>query len=402
MHKIHVISLGIYEKDLTPRTRELINSARCIAGGTRYLHRLAPVTACQIPLDKDLDQAIERIRDCLKADDVVILTSGDALFFGIGQKLLKNFDAEHLVFYSNITTVQAAFARLKMPWHDVMTVSLHGRDFSGLRYALLCPENKPIAVFTDPVNSPAELGLWLAENGLSNMNLYVLEELGGANERIHWLSVQEMQRQEFSPLNLVIIPARPRAQQLSIGMPEETYFHESGLITKREVRTIAVSRLMPLYDQIFWDIGAGSGSIGLEASLFLPKGMVFCVEKDEKRCMMIQENRKKYSRLNVKTIQGEAPGCLTDLPNPQRIFIGGEGGRLQDILDTCWQRLEVHGKLVVSVILLQNICLAQEFFQDKNFETIQIQISRFKTLAASAYAKAENPVWLFVAEKTRH
>lgn len=399
MHKIHVISLGIYENELGPRARELIRSARFIAGGVRHINRFAPVTAYKIPLTKDLEQAMERIRDCLKTDDVVVLASGDALFFGIGQKLLENFDAKHLVFYSNITTVQAAFARLKMPWQDVITVSLHGRDFSGLRSALLHSEKRPIAVFTDSVNSPAKLALWLSENGLSNLNLYILEELGSANERIHCLSVQEVQGQEFSSPNLVIIPARPQKPSLFLGIPEDAYFHESGLITKREVRTIAISKLMPLYDQTFWDIGAGSGSIGLEASLFLPRGMVFCVEKHEKRCMMIEENRKKYGRINVKTIQGEAPGCLADLPAPQRIFIGGGGAYLREILDTCWQRLEIHGKLVASFILLQNICIAQEFFQDKNSEAIQIQISRFKALASSSYAKAENPVWLFVAEK---
>ncbi|MDD3553314.1 MAG: precorrin-6y C5,15-methyltransferase (decarboxylating) subunit CbiE [Deltaproteobacteria bacterium] len=402
MHKIHVVSLGIYEDDIGPRARELIRSARFIAGGARHLDRLAPVTACRIPLARDMDQAIERIRDCLKTDDVVVLASGDALFFGIGQKLLENFDANHLIFHSNITTVQAAFARLGMPWNDVMTVSLHGRAFSGLRYALLRSENRPIAVFTDSVNSPAKLALWLEENGLEDTTVFILEELGGPNERIRRMSVREMQGQEFSPLNLVIIDARPSKPMLFPGMPEEAYAHNSGLITKREVRTIAVSRLMPLHDQIFWDIGAGSGSIGLEASLFLPKGMVFCVEKDAQRCLMIEENRKKYGRLNVKTIQGNAPECLADLPDPHRIFIGGGGERLQDILDICWQRLEIHGKLVVSVILLQNICIAQEFFQDKNPEAIHIQISRSRALASSAYAKAENPVWLFVAEKAGH
>lgn len=402
MHKIHVVSLGIYEDDLGPRVRELIRSARFIAGGTRYLDRFAPVTAYRIPLTKNLDQAVERIRDCLKTDDVVVLASGDALFFGIGQKLLENFDAKSLVFYSNITTVQAAFARLKMPWHDVMTVSLHGRDFSGLRSALLHSENRPIAIFTDSSNSPANLALWLQENGLEEATVFILEELGNPRERIHRMSVKEMQGRKFSSLNLVIIPATPRKPSLSLGMPEEAYFHEAGLITKREIRTIAISKLMPLYDQVFWDIGAGSGSIGIEASLFLPNGMVFCVEKDEKRCTMIEENRKKYNRLNVKTIQGEAPGCLTDLPAPQRIFIGGGGGYLGDILDACWQRLEIHGKLVISVIQLQNICIAQAFFQDKNFEATQIQISRSRALATSTYAKAENPVWLFVAKKTRH
>ncbi|MEZ0328130.1 MAG: precorrin-6y C5,15-methyltransferase (decarboxylating) subunit CbiE [Dissulfuribacterales bacterium] len=399
MHKIHVVSLGIIEDNISPRAKELIRSAKFVAGGRRHLQNLADLTAHHIPIARNINSAMASIRECLNLNDVVVLASGDALFFGIGSRLLEHFSKDQLVFHPNITTIQAACARLKMPWHNILPVSLHGRDLDELRYALLQPENRPIAVFTDPIQTPARLAHWLAENGFEDLILHILEELGGANERISHLSASEARELKFSPLNLVIIPPRPSRPPFALGMPEDTYVHESGLITKREVRAVTISRLMPLYDQIFWDIGAGSGSVGLEASIFLPRGMVFCIEKDINRCKMIEENRKRYGRLNVRTIHGDAPRCLSELPSPQRIFIGGSGGHLQELLNVCWERLETGGKIVVSAVLLKNICVLNEFFHDKKCETIQMQVSRFKQLGISSYAKAENPAWLFISEK---
>lgn len=399
MHKIHVISLGISEDDISPKAKALMQSAKFVVGGRRHLRSLAEPTAHQIPIGKDISGVMASIRECLALDDVVVLASGDALCFGIGSALLEHFPGDQLVFHPNITTVQAACARLRMPWHDILPVSLHGRGLDELRYALLQPENRPIVVFTDTVNTPARLGRWLMENGFEDAMLHVLEELGGANERIHHLSASESTDLTFSSLNLVIIPPRPSRPHLTLGMSEDAYVHESGLITKREVRAVAISKLMPLYDQIFWDIGAGSGSVGLEASIFLHRGMVFCIEKDINRCKMIEENRKRYSRLNVQTIHGNAPECLAELPSPQRIFIGGSGEHLEELLDVCWSRLEMGGKMVVSAVLLKNICVLNDFFHDKKCEIIQMQVSRFKQLSSSSYARAENPVWLFVVEK---
>lgn len=399
MHKIYVISLGIAEGDINPEVKELIRSAKFVVGGKRHLQRLTNPAAHQIPIGADIDGVLTSIKGCVAIDDVVVLASGDALFFGIGSKLLEYFPREQLVFYPNITTIQAACARLKMPWHNVLPVSLHGRGLEELRYAILQPENNPIAVFTDMVNTPARLGQWLMENGFGDALLHVLEELGGAHERIHQFSASDVAKLNFSPLNLVILHPRPARPHLHLGMPEDAYAHESGLITKGEIRTIIISKLMPLYHQTFWDIGAGSGSVGLEASIFLPRGMVFCIEKDTNRCKMIEENRKRYGRVNVQTIYGTAPECLSELPSPQRIFIGGSGKHLEELLDMCWSRLEIGGRLVVSAVLLRSICVLTDFFHDKRCEILQVQVSRFKQLTLSSYAKPENPVWLFVAEK---
>jgi precorrin-6Y C5,15-methyltransferase (decarboxylating) len=399
MHRIYVIGIGVFEDDLTPRVKKKIETFRFIAGGTRYLKRLAPASAQWIPLTKDLKDAMAHIKEALQIDNVGVLASGDPLFFGIGQRLLQEFEKEYLVFYPNITTVQAAFSRLKMPWQNAITVSLHGREFSQLMHALLWPEDRPIAVFTDPVNSPAEIGSWLVENGLENLTVYVLEELGGSNEHVWQLSAKELVGHAFLPLNLLVIPSKPILPPIHLGMPEASYLHKAGLITKSEVRAVAVSKLMPLYDQVFWDIGAGSGSVGIEASTFLPKGRVFCVEKDIERLGMLRENCRKYNRLNVAPVQGSAPECLLNLPSPQRIFVGGGGERLKAILETCWQRLEPLGKLVISVILFQNLCVVHDFLKDKTFEAIQLQVTRSNPLGPSWYARAENPVWIFTVEK---
>ena len=228
--------------------------------------------------------------------------------------------------HPNLTAVQTACARLRMPWQDATVISLHGRTWEHLAAALGRPG--PLLIYTDPAHSPGEIARFLLARGLAQARFCVLEDLGQATERVTWMTLSEAREQEFSPLNLVVVmpepgevsPARPA---LHLGLPEAALAHQAGLITKAEVRAVVLAKLALGPGQVLWDVGAGCGSVGLEASLLIPGGKIFAVERHPERAAQIAANRNRYGVDNLKVVCGQAPECLANLPDSPPGLPGG-------------------------------------------------------------------------------
>ena len=155
----------------------------------------------------------------------------------------------------------------------------------------------------------------------------VLENLGEKDQRFTWLSPAEAEKEIFSSLNMVVLLGKPKESlaNLHLGLPEAALEHEAGLITKLEVRAVVLAKLQLLPGQVLWDVGAGCGSVGLEASLLLPGGRIIAVEQQPERAGQIMANKSRFGVSNLEVISGSAPGCLEALPRPDRVFIGGGG-----------------------------------------------------------------------------
>lgn len=407
MIPVQVVGLGTSPADLPAQALEIIAKAQVLAGGRRLLAYFPDHPAEKVVLGKNPEPAIRRLGEMARTRRVVVLASGDPNFYGIGPRLVELLGAENVRIHPNVTAIQVAAARLKIPWHETRAVSLHGRSWAALEAALNGPGR--LFIYTDPFHTPAAIAQWLLNRGLGSVRLCVLEDLGQETERITWLSPAESAGLTFSPLNVVMleqIPSgagghpegpRPETRSLHLGMPEEAYSPERGLITKAEVRAVVLAKLQLYPGQVMWDLGAGTGSVGLEASLLLgPEGRILAVEKDLERAALIAANREKFGVRNLEVVYGPAPQCLATLPDPDRVFVGGGGKALGDILTAVLGRLRPLGRVVLTAARLETLEEARRVLHHakKEVEVVQLQVSRAQPFPEGSYLRALNPVWI--------
>jgi precorrin-6Y C5,15-methyltransferase (decarboxylating) len=404
MIPVQVVGLGMSPEDLTDRAREIIRAAQVLVGGRRLLDYFPEHRGMKIPLGQDPEGTLKQLIPLAATRRVVVLASGDPNFYGVGPLVVKVLGAERVVIHPNLTAVQTAGARLRMPWQDATVISLHGRAWEPLGAVLGKPG--PLMIYTDPEHTPGEIARFLLGQGLKQVRMCVLEDLGQATERVTWLSPAEAEGRDFSPLNLVVVVPEPGEDTaprppLHLGLPEEALAHEAGLLTKAEVRAVVLAKLQLLPGQVLWDVGAGCGSVGLEASLLLPGGKIFAVERHPERAAQIAANRDRFGVANLEVVCGQAPECLRDLPDPQRVFVGGSGKELGSILETVLTRLTPGGLVVVTAALLETLEAARMVLAraDWEVEVVQVQVSRSHPLAGGTAFKALNPVWIITGHK---
>jgi precorrin-6Y C5,15-methyltransferase (decarboxylating) len=399
MIPVQVVGLGMSPVDLPPKSREIIQGAQVLVGGRRLLDYFPEHLAMKIPLGKDPEGTLRQLPAMAETKRVVVLASGDPNFYGIGALVVKVLGPEQVVIHPNLTAVQAACARLKMAWQDATVISLHGRSWEPLRAALGRPG--PLIIYTDPVHPPGEIARYLLGRGLTRARVCVAEDLGQDTERVTWLNLAEAQEGEFSPLNLVVVVPEPGevgspGPELHLGLPEEALTHEAGLLTKTEVRAVVLAKLWLQPGQILWDVGAGCGSVGLEASLLLPGGKIFAVERHPERAAQIGTNRDRFGVANLEIVCGAAPECLSGLPDPQRVFVGGGGPGVAGIVRTALERLTPGGRVVVTAALLETLEAARKALAEAGWEVevVHLQVSRSRPLAGGTFLQALNPVWI--------
>ncbi|MEW6388209.1 MAG: precorrin-6y C5,15-methyltransferase (decarboxylating) subunit CbiE [Thermodesulfobacteriota bacterium] len=415
MMPVQVVGLGMSPADLTPQAREIIQEAQVLVGGRRLLSYFPDHPALKISLGKDPEGALREVPALAESRRVVVLASGDPNFYGIGALAVKILGAGQVAIHPNITAVQAAAARLKLSWHDAQVLSLHGRAWEHLAQAL--PGAKKLMIYTDPEHTPGAIARFLLERGLSQTRLWILEDLGQDTERVSCFTPAEAQDREFSSLNLVVLlfeadeigveadltseVFQGRPSPLHLGLPEEALAHQGGLITKAEVRAVVLAKLELYPGQLLWDVGAGCGSVGLEASLLMPGGKIFAIEQDPARAAQITANRDKFGVPNLEVVHGRAPACLAGLPSPQRVFVGGGGPDLGAILQEALRRLDKDGKVVLTASRLETLETAKGVLEQGGWqvEVTQIQVSRSRPLAGGSYLQALNPVWIVTALK---
>jgi precorrin-6Y C5,15-methyltransferase (decarboxylating) len=185
------------------------------------------------------------------------------------------------------------------------------------------------------------------------------------------------------------------------GFPDSAFSHSAGLITKEEIRAITLAKLKLKDNGILWDIGAGSGSVAIEAGRIMRNGNVYAIEKNAERMDLIKKNIKEFSATNVDIIYGKAPDILKDLRSPDSVFIGGSSGRLKAILKVCYKRLNNNGRIVINAITLDTLKSATDFLKwlGMPFDIISVNIARSKDIADSIFFEAQNPVYIISGVK---
>ncbi|KYC39278.1 ATP-binding protein [Scytonema hofmannii PCC 7110] len=424
MTKVNVIGIGLDGiAGLSEKVREIIERATLLVGSDRHLSYF-PNHQSQRLLLKNFTEDISIIRDYIDkgCDGVVVIVSGDPLFFGLGRLLLTELPKDVLTFHPHLSSVQLAFNRVKASWHDACFISAHGRSVEELIHALQQGVEK-IAVLTDGTNTPNAIAKLIQSLNLpSQYQLWVCENLGGDLERVESFSIEvlcrDVAKSTFAPLNVVLLLRQEREKPLNLsalpyfGLPDECFLSFSdrpGLMTKREVRTLVLAELALRPGQIIWDIGAGTGSVSIEIARMFPTSKVYAIEKTAVGSALIAQNCRRFQVENVISIHGNAPDILQTLEekcntpgagqSADRIFIGGSGGNLTEILQICATKLTPDGVIVLSLATLEHLNTALSWFQSHSwhYQLLQVQLSRSVPVGHLTRFAPLNPVTIVTA-----
>ena len=402
MKTIYVIGAGVEgQEGFGSRALELIDQAELLIGGERQLALFPDFSGETIVVGAHPSEVVCNLTQETRM--TVVLASGDPLFFGIGRLLLRNLPSERLEFVPNVTSIQYAFSKIRVPWDDAVFVSAHGRGVKGAVDRIVA--NDKAAVLTDTVNTPAAIARELIERGRDGYAAYLCENLGAAEERIIETDVKGLVDVVAAPLNVLILIKEYESSDAqyvpTLGIPDDQFATVRKLITKEEIRVVTLAKLKLRHDMTLWDVGAGSGSISIEADHLLPNGRIFAIERNEDCRAFIKENLGKFNTRNVALVEGIAPECLEDLPDPDRVFIGGSGGQLWKILEVADRRLPADGRIVLNAITLDTLTSAIEFFDNSGYEVevTTVNISRTRPLTDYKMFEAYNPVYILSAVK---
>ena len=398
--KIYLVGAGITGwEGLGSKALEVIRNADLLIGHQRHLDNF-PDFAGQKQLLGDLSIMLEQLRTTDKR--CVVLGSGDPNFFGIGRFLMRNLPKERIEIYPNVTSVQYAFAMIKEPWDDAVFISVHGRGLGRSIDRIIASEKA--AILTDKVNTPAVIARELLERGAEGYEAWLCEEMGLAGEKFTKTDVRGLLELPAAELNILILIKAWEPNLVHyplIGISDDEFATVKKLITKQEVRAVTLAKLQLQDDLVVWDIGAGSGSVSIEASNLVPNGKLFAIEQNPQCVSFIRENLKKFVARNVKLIEGDAPAVLEDLPDPDRVFIGGSGGMLEEVIETVDRRIKPEGLIVLNAVTINTLTKSVEFLEDHGYavEVTCVNIAKTKPLSEYKLLEAQNPVYIISAAK---
>lgn len=391
--------LGIAYKPLTKEEEALlfrVPKIYCLKGTLKLFERYPQFEKVRekIVVFSRLHELITALKEGF--EEVIVLASGDPLFCGIGETLLREFPKESIKIYPDLTTPQVLCAKVKIPFYKVKVISMHGRIFSEEEFLREVSSNPYLFIYTDPEKNPTFLALLLLEKGFENLILYVGEKLNYPDEKITSGSPKVISQKTFSEPNSLLIENPDWGRQSLLGLKEEEILHEKGMITKDPARAVILHQLEPPQRGVIWDIGAGSGSVSLELARLSPHLEIYAIEREKNCCKLIEKNCQKFFLPNVKIIEGEAPQVLKGLPFPDRVFVGGTGGKLKEIL-LYLEGLENLKIKVFSFVTFENLKIAIDFYREKPYkiDLLQLQTNRFSPLRDYHYLKPENPLFIF-------
>lgn len=422
--KIHIIGLGVEGREsLSNKALKLVESSSLLIGGERHLDEFHEFKGERFMLKSNLKEMLDVI-ECFNSSLiphpsslVVVLASGDPGLYGIADYLIRNLGREAVEIIPNVSAMQWAFAKAKVSWNEARIVSSHGRGMDKILEA--AKETDKIGIFTSNGDEPSEIAKLLIDSGLNGFTAYICEDLGMETEKVSEIPVSEIVGKRFAALNVMVLvkqKSEVRSQKSEennfilhpspfipiLGLPDSSFTHSKGLITKEEVRAVTLAKLRLRDDSVVWDIGAGSGSVGIEAARLARNGKVFAIEKEPERVAHIQENIKKFGVANMVVLEGKAPEGLEGFAAPEAVFIGGSGGNLSDILDVVKARLRPSGRIVINAITLETLHEATTGLKDRGFDVdvVSLNIARSKDLIGMKMFEAENPVFIITGKNT--
>jgi precorrin-6B C5,15-methyltransferase / cobalt-precorrin-6B C5,C15-methyltransferase len=361
---------------LTPRSKTAIEQASVVVGSERQLSLLPEALAAeQVPLPSPLLPGLPELIAAHKGSALVVLASGDPMFYGIGSTLVSLLGAERVTVLPHQSSVSLAAARLGWPLDDVAVVSLVGRPRE-LLHPVLQPGRRVFAL-TAETTAAADIRALLDSHGFKGSQVTVLADLGGEQE-----AVGPADGRPHSRLAIIAIDCRPDAGTAPLpcvpGLPDDAFEHD-GQITKREVRAVALAALAPVPGQLLWDVGAGSGSVGIEWMRVHPASRTIAVEPRADRRARITRNAGALGVPGLVVVPGSAPDALSGLPRPDAVFVGG-GVTDDGVVRACWDALAAGGRLVANAVTLEGQAVLAGWWRRTGGTLTRIGVERAEEL----------------------
>lgn len=381
--------IGVAGDDLGKDALRALGDADLVVGGRRLLDlagaRQRP--ARSVVIEADVDAVLDAVAS--ETGNVCVLASGDPGFFGIVRPLAARFGPAALEVHPAPSSVSLAFARLGLSWDDAVVVSAHGRPLADAVEALAGAPKA--AVLTSPTSSPERLGAELLRVGARHRTVAVCSRLGTGDELVERTDLAHLAAGTWDPLSVVVLIAgeadvRP-GRTLAWGVADDEFSHRGGMITRAEVRAVALGKLALPARGVLWDIGAGSGSVAVECARLVPALRVVAVEQRDDDAARVAANAAAFG-VAVEVVHGRAPGALRDLPDPDRVFVGGGGAA---VLDAALDRLLPGGRIVATFAAVDRAAGAFE----RLGQLVQVGVDRAERLPdGGVRLRAGNPVFV--------
>ncbi|MGQ9605066.1 MAG: precorrin-6y C5,15-methyltransferase (decarboxylating) subunit CbiE [Thermogutta sp.] len=408
--RIHIIGIG---EDglagLTEQARQLVTSADLLIGDPDCLAVVRDIPVPKLETSSSLQEIVAQIA-AHPEKKIVFLAEGDPLFYGVARYLWEKFGKDRFEVVPHVSSMQLAFARVKENWEDAYLANLADHPLEEVLSRIRSADK--VGLFTTEELPPNRVAEQLLTCGLDYFSAYVCEHLGAPNERVTAGELQDIAKHAYSPLNVMIlvrkpdVPDRPLKQwgKRLFGNPDETFLQSKpkrGLLTPAEIRAIALAKLDVGSRSVVWDIGAGSGSLSIEAAQIAREGTVFAVEMDADDYALLCENATRFDVANLKPILGRAPEAWTELPDPDCVFVGGSGRQVVDLCQAAFSRLRPGGRLVVTMGSVDNVAECQKRMRNwtPHIEVLMINLARGYYQLDRVRFQALNPTFIVAAVK---
>ena len=369
---IHVIGIGDDGLEAVPNSvRQIIAQADVLLGTERTLALMPKSRAERHTMSGDLNQLVATLE---QAGDkrVVLLAYGDPMFYGLARYVCDRLGKDRFVVVPHVSSMQLAFARVMESWEDAYLTDLAKHPLDAVLEKIRTAQK--VGLFTTDHTGPPEVARALLDRHIDYFTAYVCENLGARDERVTRGTLAEISAQRFDSLNVMILvrdpnaPDRPRdaVGRRLFGNPDEAFLQSKpkyGLLTPAEVRAIALAQMDIAPSSIVWDIGAGSGSVSIEAAQIAADGQVYAIEMDPEDHGLIRQNADRFGVANVTAVLGRAPEACDELPDPDAVFIAGGGREVTRISEYAYSRLRPAGRLVVNVVSIDHLAELRQALQ---------------------------------------
>ncbi len=386
--KIYIVGIGMDgKKTLTAKAYEVIKSADILIGAERML---VPFSSLEKPTFASWKA--EEIAAYLKENkyygNAVVLMSGDTGFYSGAKKLKDVLSAYDTELICGIPSPVYFCSRIGFPWHDMNFISLHGASGNVVRN--VCRNEYCFFLLGGDV-TPGEICRRLCDYNMGEIRVFIGENLAYENERIHIGKAAEYTALQTDKLAVMITENSQYERVIRSGISDENFIRGNVPMTKSEVRSAVISKLEISADCICWDIGSGTGSVSVEMALHAFNGKVFSVDKNNEAIMLTRKNAVKFGCDNIEIINGTAPDCLVDFPAPDRVFIGGSCGRMNEILSAVRQKNQ-SALVVITAVSIETLEQAASALERPDI--VQLSVTRTKKIGGHTMLSAENPVFI--------
>lgn len=398
MKNVYLIGIGIGNTDfIHKKSMDAINKSDCLIGAKRMLESFSNLNKETFESSQS-EEIYKYIINNNNFENFGVIVSGDTGFYSLSKKLTEMLSQNIEIAIENIpaiSSLQYFCSKLKLSWDNIKFTSAHGRELNIISNVMF---NKKIFMLTGGDLKPNKICKILTDKGLGHLKVSVGENLSYDNERILNDSASNIANMNFESLAVIIIH-NDNALDLDIGfksIKDEEFITGKAPMTKSEIRTISISKLNLKNDSIVYDIGAGTGSVSIEAALKLSNGSLYAIEKNEIAADLINENIKKFKAYNIEIIKNLAPEGLENLPKPDSAFIGGSSGNMDEIINVLLNK-NPDVNVVINTITLQSLNEAlncMEKYKFKNVEIVNVSVSKSKKIGHYDMMMGQNPIYI--------